>query len=970
MSGAEDCSLSITKESDSLDPGGQSKMFRHSRCPFSLTDHNMWDTKSRFTAQSTAWCGMATLSGTGFQSRSSTSTCGLRQNDPGLRRQQSLSHLAPEGAAGPFPSSLWSELQATHGERSFRQSEMVQWLQDAHEHLDTQLDRLRTRDAQLGYRITTAQLSDMKHKQLSEVMSNLKQEREGTKSSEFEKSQQCRQSNEKVHTFEKDWLQMRTTLDRGSDDEPPERAKIQQVEQNQILRQVQSSAETQKMLLDQIEKLNQRLGDRLQNHSEMQEQLTEANNKISQTCLEKAILSTQVLKLEDNIKDLKAKLTEALSNKDELIQKSDQVLGLQLDRTQPGSEGVELHDHAQPHSNKQDKETVLMKEEPKALKEIKENLESELETIKQRMEMLQCELQELTAERINTSKHITDLEADKAQLIREKEELLSKMNTECETKEKCCQLSESMDLLQLDKQKLQDQCLYLEAKLLDKEKTFLLQEEEYQKQHAVRVQTMEQLKAMVSHWTEKWQKVALTLQTTQEELKDLKKNNSRNELQLEAGHLASEIEKLKEKSQKDKEQIDNLLQQNASMGKQLTDNKSESELLLRVELDACKQELELERSRSQMLLQRCKDKGAEAVQSQDKGTVTDLSNLSLLWVPPAQLHSSQHKSPQVLIQNSDDQQLKKTLAKREKELQEKAEALKTLEKLRETEKTEAQIKISALELKLMKKATEDDQDPEGESKVSTIGSLRGQLEGSRRRVNQLQQEKILAVQKLQTLKQLYPVKDENAMKDMKDNSAYLETDQQRRAVTEQLKNLFKEREEKEKRKVDNTATAAAAAQTGASLTQDWTPNPTVVRTAVNRWNWQPNSSLTPVFEENEEDIELQGKEEGELEEEACAQESIHNQRDQMSAMSTEHISVKAKHENLLQALRFEQPLQVEQDETTAHVEVPNLRDYSNKCDLQQKPYFHYPDGIFLAELVNICSPDEDEEEGGDKLTVS
>ncbi|XP_067359020.1 early endosome antigen 1-like isoform X3 [Channa argus] len=926
MSGAEDCSLSITKESDSLDPGGQSKMFRHSRCPFSLTDHNMWDTKSRFTAQSTAWCGMATLSGTGFQSRSSTSTCGLRQNDPGLRRQQSLSHLAPEGAAGPFPSSLWSELQATHGERSFRQSEMVQWLQDAHEHLDTQLDRLRTRDAQLGYRITTAQLSDMKHKQLSEVMSNLKQEREGTKSSEFEKSQQCRQSNEKVHTFEKDWLQMRTTLDRGSDDEPPERAKIQQVEQNQILRQVQSSAETQKMLLDQIEKLNQRLGDRLQNHSEMQEQLTEANNKISQTCLEKAILSTQVLKLEDNIKDLKAKLTEALSNKDELIQKSDQVLGLQLDRTQPGSEGVELHDHAQPHSNKQDKETVLMKEEPKALKEIKENLESELETIKQRMEMLQCELQELTAERINTSKHITDLEADKAQLIREKEELLSKMNTECETKEKCCQLSESMDLLQLDKQKLQDQCLYLEAKLLDKEKTFLLQEEEYQKQHAVRVQTMEQLKAMVSHWTEKWQKVALTLQTTQEELKDLKKNNSRNELQLEAGHLASEIEKLKEKSQKDKEQIDNLLQQNASMGKQLTDNKSESELLLRVELDACKQELELERSRSQMLLQRCKDKGAEAVQSQDKGTVTDLSNLSLLWVPPAQLHSSQHKSPQVLIQNSDDQQLKKTLAKREKELQEKAEALKTLEKLRETEKTEAQIKISALELKLMKKATEDDQDPEGESKVSTIGSLRGQLEGSRRRVNQLQQEKILAVQKLQTLKQLYPVKDENAMKDMKDNSAYLETDQQRRAVTEQ--------------------------------------------TAVNRWNWQPNSSLTPVFEENEEDIELQGKEEGELEEEACAQESIHNQRDQMSAMSTEHISVKAKHENLLQALRFEQPLQVEQDETTAHVEVPNLRDYSNKCDLQQKPYFHYPDGIFLAELVNICSPDEDEEEGGDKLTVS
>lgn len=35
---------------------------------------------------------------------------------------------------------------------------------------------------------------------------------------------------------------------------------------------------------------------------------------------EKAILSTQVLKLEDNIKEIKSKLTEALCDKDHLIQ--------------------------------------------------------------------------------------------------------------------------------------------------------------------------------------------------------------------------------------------------------------------------------------------------------------------------------------------------------------------------------------------------------------------------------------------------------------------------------------------------------------------------------------------------------------------------------------------------------------------------------------------------------------------------
>lgn len=50
----DDCSLSHTKGSDSLDLGRHSKMFRpscRSSSPFSLTDLDMWDTKSRFTAQ-------------------------------------------------------------------------------------------------------------------------------------------------------------------------------------------------------------------------------------------------------------------------------------------------------------------------------------------------------------------------------------------------------------------------------------------------------------------------------------------------------------------------------------------------------------------------------------------------------------------------------------------------------------------------------------------------------------------------------------------------------------------------------------------------------------------------------------------------------------------------------------------------------------------------------------------------------
>lgn len=84
-----------------------------------------------------------------------------------------------------------------------------------------------------------------------------------------------------------------------------------------------------------------------------------------------------------------------------------------------------------------------------------------------------------------------------------------------------------MEVLQLEKQNLQDQCLCLEAKLLEKEEKLLLQEEEYHKQDAVRVQNIEELKAVASHWTEKWQKAALALETTHKDLEELKNNSKK-----------------------------------------------------------------------------------------------------------------------------------------------------------------------------------------------------------------------------------------------------------------------------------------------------------------------------------------------------------------------------------------------------------------------------------------------------------
>ncbi|TNN81982.1 hypothetical protein EYF80_007628 [Liparis tanakae] len=821
-------------------------MFRpsyKSSSPFPPTsDLDMWDTKSRFTAQTSAWSGMATVSGTGFLSKVSTSTSGsaggFRQNDPSLRKWQSLSHLAPEGATRTFSSSPGAELRATRGESSFRQAEGVQWLQDAHVRLDTQLDRLRTKNAHLNYNITTAQLLDMKHK-----------EKEADKLSQFEKGRQRGELHKKVLKMEKDLMQMRSNLERGSNDQPTEtlpmsredfdrqkrqevdtelcklrealrdaetRAKTQEEEHNQALQKLENSTETQRMLLNQIEKINQRR----QNHSEVQEQLSEANNKISRACLDKAILSSQVLKLEDNMKELKAKLTGSLSEKNHLIKEKAalhqraQVLESQLQTAKQRSEGCDI----EPHNNKQDQETVMMKGGKKALKEANAKLTCELEMMKQELKTSQSQLQVATAERVTSSKQIKAVEAERSQLIREKEELLSKMKGEHHDelnnmKEKCSKFREFAEVLELERHKLQDRCQCLEAEVLEKSEKLHRQEEEHQKQDAVRVQSIEELKAAASHWAEKWQKVALTLQSTQEDLEELQRNNSRNE--------------------------------------------KESDSLLKFELDECKQELE--RSRSLALLYRYKNKGGEAsVQTKDTETQTVLSQSSLLWEPPPDSHHCQNKAPE---------------------------------------------------------APEDDQNDGGQANVSTTDSLRAQLEESKRRTNQLQQEEAEAAQRLHT-RRLYSVNDEKPSVEGRKDQMNVDTDQQRRMVTEQLKSLFKGQEGKD------------AHNRSAPSAQDWSQTSKVVRNPVDRRIWQQSCGLMPVFEEDEEGSDCPTGQEGKQEEEAHAEENLPNQS-----------------------------LQV--------VKAYNDTKWNDDIDLQQK-ISYYPDGVFLAKVVDISSPDEDEEEGKDK----
>ncbi|KAM3608947.1 uncharacterized protein V6R79_007332 [Siganus canaliculatus] len=819
-------------------------------------DLDIWDIKSRFSEQTSAWCGMASMTGTGFFSEVSGSTCGdtndFRLRDPNLKRHSSSSCLAPEASTPSLPTSPRPQLRAAQDAGSFGQMEMWQRLQDAHRHLDIQLDRLTTRNSELSANITATQLFDMKHRQLSEAMRALEQEKQGDEVSISEKSQQCGTLHEKILQLEKDVLQMRSALNRGSSDEPlkgiPDhlgrtllmshehssrqerqtaetelhqlrealrnaeaRAKTQEEERCQALQKLQTSKEQQKVLLNQVEEMKQRLSQVKQSHSQVQEQLSEANNKISQACLEKAILSTQVLKLED---DLKAKWTGPGNDKGLLIKEK---AGLHKAQVLP-----ELQSKQQ---NSQACEPIQKIQKSKALTEVNETLARQLEMMKQKLDTAQCQLQEVTAKGVIERQQIADLEAERSQLMREKEEL-GKLKEDhhdelTETQEKCCQLRKSVDILELEKLTLQDQCQHLARKVHEKEEKLQGLEEEHWKQDAVRVQSTDDLKAMVGHWTEKWQKVALTLKSTQEELEELKRKEF---------HLATETEKIKAESQKDKQELEKLLQYNINMETKLTRAK--------VELDTCKEELELERSKNQELGHRYTDEstgGEASLWTQNKQTMTDGSSQSpLLWEPPSDSHSSQNKASQL-----------------------------------------------------------EDEKPSVEFKKD---------------------------------KSVCPV------------SSSLQTEQQRRMVAEQLKDLFKERHGKDLEHADSTTALNVA-----SSPQDRTPTPPAVKSAVDRSSWQQGSGLMPVFEEDED------------EESSGAAEEVSALKEEVSG------GLKAENEKLLQVTqKNHSPIQDCAPASDAVLEPVRGSDETDPP--LDTALSLYPDGIFLAEPVNICSPDEDEDE--------
>ncbi|XP_036391478.1 trichohyalin-like [Megalops cyprinoides] len=1048
----------------------QRKSFRASS-PLSLSHLDMWDKRSHFKAHSSVWSNEGGVSGPGLFSSHSSSSPGsdcemsLRASS-GMRRWQSLSRLAPDGAPRSLSPSPGAELRAALAESGARRAELVQRLREAQERLDSQTDLLKARDTQLHHSQTTAQLLELRHKQLADAVSALEQEKETAELCRFEESRRRSELQDKVLQLELDMLKMRSMLERRSPVPPAhpllgstayqpslsrtlpttqedfgkqekqqverelrearealresqERLESLEAEREQALHQLRSAKEGHLTVLSQVEETNQRLSSSMQAQSELQDKLSDARSQLGQASLERDLLSSKLLRMEDNLEDVKVKLTGAMADKDRLMQEKAELhqrvqsLELQLERAQRGQEGFtdqvcELHGElveAKAQVNRQDKEKLQMKEELHTIKQSNERMTSELEEARRRLEAVLSQLHELEAEKVIHTNQISALETERSQLLGEREELLSaaqQSNQEEVTvlRENCHELRESQNALLQENQELQSRCQTLEAGILEREAELQRKGEENERREAEMAQEVEELRRVVSHWKERWQEVALASRLAQDELEDIRRRHSAETTQLkeEAARLAQEVERLQREFQSSQDQAQNLLQQKVETEAELNRVKREAGALAKVELDACRQQLELERSRSQALLQRLSS--SPEVDGELSQVRAELQKVwDMLRVRDSELEEQQQELQsargQVSQQSSEVQRLEEQLTMREQELEQKERVLNNLQRLRETERNEMQLTVSSLEMKLAELREEragELQRRGGPGPVSCSDpvalrpdALRAQVEEIRRRTAQLQVERDQAVQTLQELQQ---GKAERAPPESKKEicSENPDQDKQRRMVTEQLKSLFKEREQ-----LARAYDKSPGAHRRGRSPQEWATQSKVIKNALDTLNNQKKREQE-LLQEGERlhgaadravpEGRQDASDNSQLQEQkqmVHLKEELHSKTIKMSAMSVEINNLREKNDNLLQAkLRDQQQIQdlrgiaPSGGEGKSGPGIPDMIDSPVEGNSPVGSFFHCEDGTYLARQVKVrgSEDEEEEEEEEEKKSVS
>ncbi|XP_075753554.1 uncharacterized protein LOC102460040 isoform X3 [Pelodiscus sinensis] len=621
---------------------------------------------------------------------------------PPIRRRHSLSRL-PDGGAEeygpmwPLARRVWSgsvlDLRASFLENGKRGAEPGAFLQDPPGVAEGQTEELELNRVKF-------ELFSLKQKQMESSLANLEREKSWLQLSRYEDQKQRGDLQEKILNLEMEVVKAKSCLSRmnhrpvspspsqrlsaGKEElnremtalqetlsDYKEHMKALEAERDEMAQQLNSAKEGQLLAFSQTTKANERVTDSLQATKALHEELGRLQAAYSSTSQEKELLTSKVAKLEEKVSELTLKLKPALSDRERFLKEKEvlhqqvQDLTLQLERAQRSREGVssqvsDLHvelANAKAQANRQDQETVLMKEELVTLRQVNEKLSSELGQSHQSLETALGQLDHLEVEKKILTSGLQALEAERVQLLGEQEALTLELQREAggpghevaALQTACEGLRASQFQLQVEKGALQARCLELEAALRHKQEELWGQLTEQQQ--------------VSQHWKERWHQAAMALKTKEEELdrahaahrslsakhaelledcellqvdveelaelrgalRSLREENgdlTRQlreqqqatqllQLQREAAtnasvqgsgsETASEHEALYKEIQETHDRIRKLEEEKAEMKSEIRKLKRDGASVLRIELDACRQELDLEKSRSQAL---------------------------------------------------------------------------------------------------------------------------------------------------------------------------------------------------------------------------------------------------------------------------------------------------------------------------------------------------------------------------------
>ncbi|XP_075432070.1 uncharacterized protein LOC142469076 isoform X2 [Ascaphus truei] len=624
------------------------------------------------------------------------------QSSPPISRRHSLSRLptwAPEesGLEQPLSRRGWSgsemDLRASLSESAQKRAGLVQQLRDAQGKLEGQSEELRKRDKEVELSRAKTELLALKQKQLETSISQLEKEKGWLEVSRYEDKRQRGELQDRIINLEIEVVKAKsslenmnhsnvlTNLSRKSPTDNNElsrdlrtarenllyfrnRVKVLEAEKNQAVEELRAMREGSQLAFSQTNEANQRVTDSLQAHHSLHEELADLRLGFNNTSLEKELLSSKAMRLEEKVSDLSLRLKAAQSDRERFLQEKldlhrrTQELSLELERAQRGREGFnhqvsDLHIEmvgAKAQANRQDQEKVQMKEELVMLKQVNEKLTAELgQTQEQRQNALE-QLHQLQAEQKISGNRMVALEAERAQLLGEKELLMSAVQederSQCEQMLRASQVQEETDALRA-------RCRTLEGAL-----------EQAHEQLGSQIQEQQQV---TLYWKERWQQAAVTLKSMEEQLEQassqcqeaaaknadllqdcellqveaeemselraaassLKEENEQLRKQVTEGEqaarlwqlqrdigshvnanpegLASQLGELCEELQQTHDRIKEQDRERSELTSEIRKLKRESGSVLRVELDACRQQLELERSRGQSLQSRVEE---------------------------------------------------------------------------------------------------------------------------------------------------------------------------------------------------------------------------------------------------------------------------------------------------------------------------------------------------------------------------